>query len=151
MVAKSVSEVRKRFAEQGINALQSSASNQVKDVIDHEPPQQPTVSKNGWDGDLFNLVGMSQAFERDELDQDFLAVIDPTSPGVSGDLISLSVQGDWLATQERAFRSRHQTQLRSWMHALARRRGHASDAGVIRKGLLHYVENLLQASKASNQ
>ena len=144
---KSVSAIRERFSKQGIDSLQESASQQVAAILEHEAPRQPVVDKNGWDGDLYNLEDISKAFSREELEADFLKAIDLEAPGVSGDLISISVQGDWLATQERAFRSRHQTPIRAWLHALARRKGQAHDAGVIRRGLLGYVENLLQASK----
>lgn len=157
---KSVSEVRKRFMLQGIEALKQTAQYQAEAITEQADPIQPIVNRNvkpadpenpeaptGWDGDLFNLEGISQAFSRDELDEDFLKVIDPANPGVIGDLVSISLQGDWLATMERAFRARHQTPVRAWMHAAGRRKGHGHNAGVINQGLLRYVENLLQAAK----
>lgn len=144
---KSVSEVRNRFMTQGIKALQDTAKFQAEAIIEQADPLQPLVDRNEWDGDLFNLEDISKAFSREELDEDFLKVIDPANPGVIGDLVSISLQGDWLATMERAFRARHQTPVRAWMHAAGRRRGHGHDAGVINQGLLRYVENLLQASK----
>lgn len=144
---KSICEVRNRFMTQGIKALQDTAKYQAEAIIEQADPVQPIVDRNEWDGDLFNLEDISKAFSREELDEDFLKVIDPANPGVIGDLVSLSLQGDWLATQERAFRARHQTPVRAWMHAAGRRRGHGHDAGVINQGLLRYVENLLQAAK----
>lgn len=144
---KSASEIRDRFMVQGIKALQDTAKYQAEAITEQADPIQPIVDRNKWDGDLFNLEDISKAFSREELDEDFLKVIDPANPGVIGDLVSISLQGDWLATQERAFRARHQTPVRAWMHAAGRRRGHGHDAGVIRQGLLRYVENLLQAAK----
>lgn len=160
MTAKSVSEIRQTFQKQGIEALQHTADNQVKAILEHADPKQPEVGNGeayeditradgweAWDGSLFNLEDMSKAFDREAIEQDFLKVIDPAAPGTSGDLMAISLQGDWMATMERAFRSRHSTPVRAWFHALGRRRGHAHVNGTLQKGLLRHVESVLQASK----
>lgn len=150
---KSVAEVRDRFLKQAIDNIQKSAEKLFKHFTDQQAPQQPLVDKAEWDGDLFNLEDISKVFDRTELEEDFLAVIDKDQPdkGVIGDLMNISTQGDWLATLERAFRSRHSTPIRAWMHAAARRRGQANNGGVIKRGMLDYVERLVKESKNAQQ
>lgn len=151
---QAVSDIRERFRVQTIDNIKKSAENLFKSFTEQEAPKQPLMDKGGeegWDGDLFNLEDIAKVFARNELEEDFNTVIDPdqADKGVIGDLMTISTQGDWLATNERSFRSRHSTPVRAWVHAAGRRRGHAHDGGIIQRGLLDFVERLLKESKNS--
>ena len=95
-----------------------------------------------------DLESLSSAFERLENEEDFKnAVSNPSTAGVNGDLIASSLQGDYLAVQERAFRARHSGRIRDATHSAGRRAGHGNDAGVFTGSVLNYIEGVLKASK----
>jgi hypothetical protein len=144
---KSNTDVRSRFTAQ-VKATAESAENMQKALRNLEQRKQRKVDKNGWDGDVFNIKDMNKPWDRKEIEEDVIKSIkDGDNPGVVGDLISSVTQGDWLATQERAFRARHQTKIRASMHAAARRRGHGHASGLFLKGLVNYVKFIVKQSK----
>lgn len=99
----------------------------------------------GLTGSLFDLPGLSSVFSREELSEQFQrAVADAGSPGVVGDLIAVLLQGDFIATAERAFRSRHTTSVRDKLLASGRLRGHGHEYGVVRRALPAYLQQILQ-------
>jgi hypothetical protein len=101
-----------------------------------------------WDGNVYDLSAFSAPFARDASNADYVsAVEDPDNPGVTGDLVVSTIQIDFLATQERAYRNRHTMRRpRAVAHVLARLQGHASPVGPI-GGMLDYVRVLLQRAK----
>ena len=110
--------------------------------------RQQQIDKGDWSGDLNDLEGMSAAFSREEHTEDVTnAISDPANSGVVGDLMVSSLQGDYLAAQERAFRSRHLSPVRRRLHAAARRAGHGDDRGLFKRGVLGFIESILRQSK----
>lgn len=105
----------------------------------YEPP--PT----DWNGDLFDLQGMSAAFDRTPQQEDFQNTA--KDGGVQGDYILTILQGDTLACLERAYRARHQTAVRTRFHSAARQRGHGHPSGVLSRGLQGYLEWLEKQAK----
>lgn len=109
------------------------------------PSELYKPDKGGWSGDLFDLVGMAQAFDREELDEMFRAAVsDPDSPGTVGDFPAIILQGDMVASLERAYRARHATAVRGRAHAAGRHRGHGAANGVIAGGIISYLKSLLR-------
>lgn len=104
----------------------------------------PPPTEN-WDGDLFDLINMAAAFLRDNQNEDFQNVA--SNSGVQADYILMTLQGDFIATIERAYRARHQTSVRTRMHAAARYRGHSFPTGVLQLGLQGYLEWLEKQAK----
>ena len=103
---------------------------------------------NGWNGDLFDIEGIADAFKRDEIHEDYLkAIKSAEDPGVSGDLAAAQFQGDWLASMERAFRRRHTTPVRSRLQAAARLYGHGHDKGPLKQGVMKWIEGIIQNNK----
>jgi len=144
---QATTDVRSRFTAQ-VKATAETAEAVQKALRNVAQRIQRKIDKNGWDGDVFNIKDMSKPWDRKELEEDVIKSIkDGDNPGVVGDLISSVTQGDWLATQERAFRARHQTKIRSSMHAAARRRGHGHASGLFLKGLVNYVKFIVKQSK----
>ncbi len=145
--ATSHAEIRDRLREQ-LLALAASAENAGAAAALSEPRRWTQLELGDWDGDLTNISEIPQAFDREEIAQDYKdAIKDSTSPGTVGDLMISQLQGDYLAIQQRAFLARHAGHVRNLMHAAGRRRGHGHAAGVIRKGLLGYLEELLKKAK----
>ena len=146
---KSKAELRDRFVAQ-LNKSADAANTISKAFLLQGQRRWHIVDKGEWDGDLFDLSGISKAFSREENEEDVAnSIKDGANPGTSGDLIVSVMQGDYLAAQERAFRLRHQTTVRSSMHAAARRMGHGHDKGIFKRGVKGVVENILKQSKGN--
>ncbi len=105
--------------------------------------------KNGWSGDLFDWQGMAKPFDRSKSNESFIeAIKDPASPGTTGDMIVTTVQIDYLAIMERAFRSRHTHSFpRILTHLAGRKKGHGSNTGPLTVSVLEYVRGLVRESK----
>ena len=140
-------DIRNRFT--AVNDKNSDAANNANEALTNvSQRKQHAVDRNDWDGNVFDWNGIASVFDREELEEDMRDVIqDEESPGVVGDLMLITIQGDYLATQERAFRLRHQSQVRAAMHAAARKYGHGNDAGLFKKGIVRYLQALSKASK----
>jgi len=159
--AQSKAEIRNRFIKQAVDSSTATGKNleaaakqtegrKQHSIDKNEPPKDDEEGKTAWDGDTLDLENLGKPFDRTEINEDFLeAIKDAENPGVTGDLQVCQLQGDYLACMERAFRSRHATRCRHTMHAAARRYGHGHNAGVIRKGVLGYLEGILKVSKDS--
>lgn len=104
---------------------------------------------DGWDGDLFNFVGMHAPFSRDDANQQYLdAVKDPANPGTTGDVVAATTQIDFLACLERAFRVRHTLRRpRAMAHMMGRMAGHASEHGPLVQCGLEYVRAVLKQAR----
>ena len=103
----------------------------------------------GWSGDLFDLVGMHEPFKRDDMEQDFESVMKSgDGPGCAGDLMLIQLQGDWLASLERAFRERHKTWPRMMVQANCRRYGHQHEKGLLEVGMKDYLTFISRHSSA---
>lgn len=127
-------------------ALQKEAS-QISDATlgNVQRPWQIGDEAEGWDGDPLNIGGTTIAFDRAEIGQAYASCLsDPGSPGTTADTMALTLQSDWLAMQERAFRCRHETSVRASIHAAARRAGHAHEQGVIKTGVVGYIQSILK-------
>lgn len=139
--------IRDRFTKQ-LEALKTTAENWSKADKIEEQRKWLQLDRNEWDGNLFDLEGMSKPFDRKEIAQDAKdAVKDAGDPGNVGDLILTTTQGDLLAAMERAFRARHMTSVRIRAHAAARRKGHGHEAGPIMGGIKGHVEQIEKLSK----
>ena len=104
----------------------------------------PTQEEGG--GDLTDINKLSVGFVRDEANQMFIESIrDPANPGRSGDCIVSTVQVDFMAVAERAYRMRHSMQRpRAFLLALGRRQGQANERGPLTTCGLEYVRALVR-------
>ena len=102
----------------------------------------------GFTADLFDLPAYHEPFLRKQQEDECMkAVKDSNSPGTSGDLQMVVLQGDMMQTLERAFRARHHSAVRTRVHPGARLLGHGTSAGVIRNGMLGYIVNVDKHNK----
>ena len=143
----SKAELRKTFIKQ-LDKTVETGNDIVKSTQLAGQRKWHQLDKGDWDGDLFNIADIGKAFTREENEEDVAnAIKDTASPGTTGDLVVSVLQGDYLAAQERAFRMRHQSRIRSDMHSSARRMGHGHDKGVLNRGIKGTIENILKQSK----
>ena len=139
--------IRDRFTKT-VDKLRETAENHGKADKLEEQRKWTQLDLNGWDGDLTDIEGMSKPFDRQEIAQDAKdAVKDSENPGNVGDLTLTSLQGDWLATLERAYRNRHAGSVRLRSHAAARKVAQGHEAGVFAAGVKGYLEVIEQLSK----
>ena len=145
MAAKT--EIRTRFQEQlkkliATGAVDGQASRNLRAGVFAQ------IDLGEWDGDLFDWEGISKAFDRDEHRADIEACIaDTANPGTVGDIMAGFLQGELLAIMERSFRARHTNPLRRRLQAGARRAGHGNPDGVLQRGVLGPLEDLLKQAK----
>jgi len=146
--AKSTARLSKRFQKQ-IEGSRDTAEAAWKAMQNTGQLKQHQINKNEWDGDVFNYEGMRSPFDKTENEEDVRESIkDSKSPGVVGDLIVSVMQGDYLAVQERSFRSRHTTRVRATIHRSARAYGQQHNAGVLQQGVVGHAEGILKQSKS---
>ncbi len=144
------SDVRDGFREQ-LNKLSEVADANHKAAKMEGQRMWAAPELKGWSGDLFDLEGMAKAFDRKEMHEDYLnAIKDAESPGVTGDLAAAQLQGDWLASLERAYRRRHASAVRSRMHAAGRLYGHGHEKGMLKQGVMKWIEGIVKNSKRSS-
>jgi len=144
---KSLTDVRQRFSDV-IHWLAASAKSGANALRNTEQRKDTFPDKNGWSGDPFDVTTLSKLFERVEHDDDMIELVRASeTPGVVGDLQLISLQGDYLATLERAYRLRMTTRCRAIAHVASRQRGHGHDGGLFIKGVLGYVSRLAKLSK----
>ncbi len=137
--------IHDRFRLQA-EALQAEAAAIAASVTaTGQRPWQTGDDDSKWDGDPLNIGGITLAFDRSDIGQAYASCLsDPSHPGSTADAMALKLQSDWLAMQERAFRCRHETSVRAAVHAAARRAGHAHEKGVIKTGVIGYVQTILK-------
>ena len=102
----------------------------------------------GWDGSQLDILGISKAFSRIKINQ--LHDVVMTTAGKPGggriaDSKCLKIQADYLAGEERAYRLRHATSVRTSILAANRQIGHGDDNGIFLGGVLRLVQNSLES------
>lgn len=132
-----------------IEALRISVASEAAGIMGGTQIFWTRPDLNGWNGDLADLEGISKPFDRSVSNQQFVAATaDPDNPGTTGDLVAATLQVDYLAVMERAFRVRHATtHIRAILHSAARRRGHGSQKGVFKTCVLEYIRRVVKLGK----
>jgi hypothetical protein len=101
-----------------------------------------------WDGDLQStqsMIALHKAFNTDEAENALIEAYKPESPGNSSDGIVLSVQIDYAAQAERAYRARiGQPFPRMLAHQVARDKGHGQANGAFLGQALNYFTQILK-------
>lgn len=117
-----------------------------KSRVWQRPPEGST-----WTGRHSDIAGIADAFNRDELNDNYKRVIAGVggSTGTRGDLIGLGLQIAWVGALERAYRARHASAPRRLALAAGRRRGHGSAAGVFTGETTALVQDVIAAGKSS--
>lgn len=99
-----------------------------------------------WDADLQTTEAwkaLHAAFNTDKAEEQFNEAFDPESPGNSSDGILLSLQIDYMAQMERAYRARlGQSLPRSLAHLSSREKGHGQQFGALKGMALEYFKKI---------
>lgn len=150
-MAKSISKWSDEFLAQ-MEAIRKASEDKFKSATGEKQNSLPTVDRRSWSGDPTDHDGLSKAFSRESLDEQFGDIIqDHENKGVSGDIQVINLQGDILAAYERATRSRLMSKPRAMLHAAARKRGHGSLGGPITKGFVETIASIMNKSKTNNE
>lgn len=107
-----------------------------------------------WLGDLQTeeaLKAIARAFNTDEAEGALIDAFNPKDPGNSADGIVLTLQIDYMAQMERAFRARHSQNFhRALAHFSTREKGHGQDTGALVGQALEYFNHIIkQGSEGS--
>ncbi len=101
-----------------------------------------------WDGDLQTeggLKALHKSYNTDDAEAALIQAYTPGDPGNTSDGILLSLQIDYMAQAERAFRARTtQSFPRTLAHTAAREKGHGQPTGVFTGQALEYFTFLLK-------
>ena len=125
--------------------LAADADNLSKASLGQAQRQWQVAPLRGWSGDPLDVAGVSVKFDRKAIHENYTGCLsDPDKAGTVADTQALTLQNDWVAMQERAFRTRHATSVRSAIHAAARRSGHAHPQGVVMAGLVKYIQDVIK-------
>jgi hypothetical protein len=147
--AKAKAKVDNETFEPQIRELRKRAEAEAAAREENKQTQWLMPEKKDWDGDLFGIENLSEPFDRTAINEQFReATKDGEAPGVSGDLIVTTLQVDYLACMERAFRMRHTMRRpRAMAHMTARRKGDGTEFGVLAQCNLAVVTDFEKGSK----
>lgn len=109
------------------------------------PWVRPPVDE--WDGDLQtqqSLVDLHKAFNTDETEEFLDKAFSDEKAGNSSDGIVSTLQIEYAAQMERAYRARHQTMPRALAHLATREKGHGTESGALRGASLEYFTLLIK-------
>lgn len=136
--------------------IDSRFSDRVKNLEEHAADMAEAHSNQGAPGWLLERLSTSinpsnpasipsNLFGRDQLEQQFDEATNAESPGTSGDLAAIQLQGDWLASLERAVRSRYLTPYtRAMAHASGRLAAAGDETGPLQRCTVDYIEDILK-------
>ena len=100
-----------------------------------------------WDGDLQSresLIALHKAFNTNEAEEILKQTFSVGKAGNSSDVIVNTLQIEYAAQMERAYRARHQTLPRALAHFSTRERGHGTESGALRGASLEYFMTLIK-------
>jgi len=96
----------------------------------------------GWDGDLHNISGINQAFDRVDLNEE---AKDNTDNGTTGIGAGKGLQIGIMGALERAFRLRHMNICRAQAHVAGRKKAHANQDGIHTGDTVTFVQDMLDS------
>lgn len=98
-----------------------------------------------WDGDLTKWAEIHDPFNTDEAEEALTKAYDPADPGNSADSVVLTLQIDYAAQMERAYRARvTQTFPRCIAHLAGREKGHGTDVGALAGSTINYFNLIIE-------
>jgi hypothetical protein len=135
------------MAQQPSQAIQKllqklkNTSEEVSQSLLSEGYQRPWEDPPGWEGDIFNLEGITAAYDRQEANENYQDALKSQRP--MGEAMAARIDMDYLAAHERAFRLMQMSPVRATVHAASRRRGHGHAAGVHTGVILQHLTDLI--------
>ena len=118
------------------------------------PWMRPKLDDSDWDGSLQTeeaLIAIHSAFNTDKAEKALIDAFDTSNPGNSSDGIVLSLQIDYAAQAQRAFRSRAtHTFPRAVAHTCAREKGHGQSSGALVGQALDYFTSIIKQGSSGS-
>jgi len=117
-----------------------------------KPPEWYRPELNGWSGDLFDggedqQSGIAKAFSAEECAEALKRMFrSADSMGSIGEAKLLYMQGEMLASMERAFRERHKQWPKALAHAAGRNHGQQHEKGVLEVCIKKQWQDLAKAA-----
>lgn len=140
--------------EKWVKHIQSQKKNAFDKRTNNEVVAWARPPLDEWDGDLQtkqSLIDLHKAFNTDEAEKALIETFKPESPGNSADGIVLSLQIDYAAQAERAYRARtSQSFPRALAHYSVREKGHGDDAGPLVGQALGYFTAIIKQGAESS-
>jgi hypothetical protein len=99
----------------------------------------------------FTVAGFAEAYNRDFIAEAYANILSTPELGTPGDAMSAKMQSDYVAAQERAFRSRTNGPIRCAMHAASRRAAHGLANGVFGRADSYIQDVLIAGSSAPGE
>jgi len=99
----------------------------------------------GWDGDPLNITDVQKPFERTAINVEADDNINAADGGTAGTGGGKTLQIDYFAMMERAFRMRNQTIVRAHAHVAGRKKAHGDNDGIHTGDIVTYVQNTLDS------
>lgn len=120
--------------------------NAIAESLAGGPPRPWMLPPGLQERDLLHVPSMHNPdWERNPINVNYDEAMATTeNPGTVGDIISLKLQADYNAVEERAFRLRHATIIRCHTHAHGRHSAHGLDNGVL-AAVTQQVADLIRA------
>jgi hypothetical protein len=143
---------QKGLIDQNLEALLKHLANLKKEAYDQRTKNEavPTMRPEllSWDGGVQtegDLIALHKPFNTDEAENALLDAYNAGSPGNVSDGILLSLQIDYAAQAERAYRSRAtHTFPRTVAHVSTREKGHGQENGALLGQALKYFTAILK-------
>lgn len=130
-----------------LNAQLAEAHKQGGAPLNMRPPTTEWSGALSTDNDIRSI---SKAFNSDQAQEALIRTFTPATVGNTGDGIALSLQIDYAAQAERAFRARHtQGFTRSIAHVVGRETGHGGTNSVFSNQVLRYITTIISQSAES--
>lgn len=132
-----------------VDALAASGASIGDAASDAGKRRWQTPPPRGWSGEHSDIEGLIKPFDRDGINAKYAgAIADPNKPAPYSDLMSLALQIGYVGAMERAYRARHASPIRCLLAASGRRAGHGKDAGVLKGGVVGYIQAVAGSGQA---
>ena len=141
LIDSNLQQVIQHFAQEKLQSFDARIAN-------GQPVPWFRAPLGEWDGDLQTEAGLKaihKSYNTEDAEAALIEAYVPGDPGNTSDGIFLSLQIDYMAQAERAFRARTtQSFPRTLAHVAAREKGHGQPTGVFLGQALNYFILLLK-------
>lgn len=127
-----------------LELLAQYAEASYKAAIGGGQPVWFVPSPDDWSGNPLDIKGITQAFNRDKINENYRDSHSTAGEGTVSDSIALKLQIDWIGALERSYRMRHASVARCTFAAAGRSCGHGNEKGIFKGGVRNHIVDILQ-------
>src|SRR5208282_3507381 len=100
-----------------------------------------------WMSGPLDIMGFTMPFDRKDINEAYQGFFSDED-GRAADSMAAKLQGDYLSSQERAFRFQHATSIRCTMHAANRRTGHGMSSAGLFARISEHIQDVILSRNA---